>query len=87
MSSQIIDIIPLLRTNDLRPNAVWLVFVDRSGSTYSYESQIRKVFQMVSRTAARLINFSFSSDIMQGGEVQMAITNLAVLLRMSFAAM
>lgn len=81
MSLQIIDIIPLLRVTDLRPNAVWLVFVDRSGSTYSYESQIRKVFQMVSRTAARLINFSFSSDIMQGGEVQMAITNLALVFR------
>jgi hypothetical protein len=81
MSLQFIDIIPLLRVTDLRPNAVWLVFVDRSGSTYSYESQIRKVFQMVSRTAARLINFSFSSDIMQGGEVQMAITNLALVFR------
>jgi hypothetical protein len=36
---------------------------------------------MVSRTAARLINFSFSSDILQGGEVQMAITNLALVFR------
>ena len=81
MSLQIIDIIPLLRVSDLRPNAVWLVFVDRSGSTYSYESQIRKIFQMVSRTAARLISFSFSSDIMQGGEVQMAITNLTLVFR------
>jgi hypothetical protein len=79
--SQIIDIIPLLRVTYLRPNAVWLVFVDRSGSTYSYESQIRKIFQMVSRTAADLLNFSFSSDIMQGGEVQMAITNLALVFR------
>ena len=81
MSLQIIDTIPLLRVTDLRPNAVWLVFVDRSGSTYSYESQIRKIFQMSSRTASELINFSFSSDIMQGGEVQMAITNLALVFR------
>ena len=81
MSLQLIDFIPLLRASDLRPNAVWLVFVDRSGSTYSYESQIRKIFQMSSRTASELINFSFSSDIMQGGEVQMAITNLAIVFR------
>ena len=81
MSLQLIDFIPLLRASDLRPNAVWLVFVDRSGSTYSYESQIRKIFQMVSRTAANLINFSFSSEIMRGGEVQMAITNLALVFR------
>ena len=81
MSLQLIDIIPLLRASDLRPNAVWLVFVDRSGSTYYYESQIRKIFQMSSRTASELINFSFSSDIMQGGEVQMAITNLALVFR------
>ena len=81
MSLQIINIIPLLRVTDLRPNAVWLVFVDRSGSTYSYESQIRKIFLMSSRTAAELINFSFSSDIKQGGEVSMAITNLALVFR------
>jgi hypothetical protein len=74
-------IIPLLRATELRPSAVWLVFVDRSGSTYSYVEQIRKIFQMISRTASEVINFSFSSDIMQGREVQMAITNLALVFR------
>jgi len=81
MSLQIIDIIPLLRVTDLRPNAVWLVFVDMSGSTYSYKEQIKKIFQMISRTAAELINFSFSSDIMQGVEVQISITNLTLVFR------
>lgn len=75
------DLLVLLTLAHLASDAIWLVYVDRSGSTYSYEAQIRKIFQMVSRTAARLINFSFSSDIMQGGEVQMAITNLALVFR------
>lgn len=75
------EFILFLSLANFAADAIWLVYVDRSGSTYSYVEQIRKIFQMVSRTAARLINFSFSSDIMQGGEVQMAITNLALVFR------
>jgi hypothetical protein len=75
------EFILFLSLANFAADAIWLVYVDRSGSTYSYVEQIRKIFQMVSRTAARLINFSFSSEIMQGVEVQMAITNLALVFR------
>ena len=75
------ELVVLLTLAHFASDAIWLVFVDRSGSTYEYVEQIRKIFQMGSRKATRLINFSFSSDIMQGGEVQMAITNLALVFK------
>ena len=75
------DLVVLLTPAHLASDALWLVYVDRSGSTCSYEAQISRIFHMISRTGARIINFSFSSEIRQGVEVQMAITNLALVFR------
>ena len=75
------DLVVLLTPAHLASDALWLVYVDRSGSTCPYEAQISRIFYMVSRTGARIINFSFSSEIRQGVEVQMAITNIALVFR------